>query len=188
MPTTASNSGFVCAGIFAQFATVLVTRERDNLTPARWVRAFLHNTVSHGDPFCNAVLGVLSFPANERQQSQHQQQDSDRNQSSSSPGLVSGDWVASLNHTNQDHHNRQYQKNVNVPAQRVRTNNSQQPQHYQDHEDCPKHVGPRLSIIEVPLLICCNPPMRLQRAYEQNCKPVQPKVGCRTNLFSCLRA
>jgi hypothetical protein len=54
MTTITSNFDFVWTGIPAQLATVFVIRDRDNLTPARWVCALLHNTVCHGDPFCDA--------------------------------------------------------------------------------------------------------------------------------------
>lgn len=56
MTTITSKFGFVCTSILAQLATVLVTGDRDNLTPARWVCALPHDTASHGDPFCDAVL------------------------------------------------------------------------------------------------------------------------------------
>jgi len=54
MTAITSNLGFVCAGIPTYLAAVLVTG--GNLTPARWVCALLHNTVSHGNRFGGAVF------------------------------------------------------------------------------------------------------------------------------------
>jgi hypothetical protein len=55
MTAIASNFSFVCAGISAQLAAVLLTGDRNNLAPAGWMFTFVHNTVRHGDPFCGAV-------------------------------------------------------------------------------------------------------------------------------------
>src|SRR5579871_845303 len=43
--------------------------------------------------------------------------------------------IASLNHADQNDHDRDHQQNVDVSAQRVGTDHTQQPKHQQDHED-----------------------------------------------------
>jgi len=43
-----------------------------------------------------------------------------------------------LNHTDQDHSNRQNQQNMNVPSQRVGRNHSKKPQHEQNYKDSPQ--------------------------------------------------
>jgi hypothetical protein len=62
MTAITCNFGFVCAGIPAQFAAVPLPRQRDNLTPARWMCALVHNAASHGDdPFCGAPWAHYLF-------------------------------------------------------------------------------------------------------------------------------
>ena len=48
-------------------------------------------------------------------------------------------WAAALDHTNQDHHDRQNQQDVYESTQRVRADHSQSPQDQQQNGNRPKH-------------------------------------------------
>ena len=54
-------------------------------------------------------------------------------------GAETLDGPAALNNPNQDNNDGQYKQDVDEPAQRVRRNHAQQPQHEQDDKDRPKH-------------------------------------------------
>jgi hypothetical protein len=60
--------------------------------------------------------------------------------------LASDGWSAAGYQLDQQYHDRDYQKNVNEPAQGVRTNESEQPQNQENHKNRPKHKSPRWSI------------------------------------------
>ena len=48
-------------------------------------------------------------------------------------------WAAALDHTNQDHYDRQNQQDVYESTQRVRADHSQSPQDQKQNGNRPKH-------------------------------------------------
>jgi hypothetical protein len=46
-------------------------------------------------------------------------------------------------------HDRQHKQDVNESSQCVRTNQSEQPQHQKNHENCPKHKIPPLTVFDL---------------------------------------
>jgi hypothetical protein len=52
---------------------------------------------------------------------------------------LSRERPATLNHADQQHHERNHQQNVDEPANSVGTYDSEQPKDQQDHKNGPKH-------------------------------------------------
>jgi hypothetical protein len=53
--------------------------------------------------------------------------------------LSLNDWPAAADQLDEQHDERQHQKNVNVCADRVKADQSHQPQNQKNYENCPKH-------------------------------------------------
>jgi hypothetical protein len=62
--------------------------------------------------------------------------------------------TASANQLEHQRDNRQHQKNVNEPTQRVAADDAEQPQDEQNYKDCPKHF---LTLTDVDSLLTSEP-------------------------------
>jgi hypothetical protein len=61
----------------------------------------------------------------------------------------SGAQPSALDDTDQDHHNGQYQQEVDETTHRGGRDEPEKPQHEQDYENCPKHSDSPLQAIRI---------------------------------------
>src|SRR6266566_9130408 len=91
-------------------------------------------------------------------------------------GFIGGNLQrsAALDQIDNQHHNRNDEQDVNESAQRIRANQSKQPEHKQNHEYCPEHKIPfgcvlpffardgSVALIGLKILITCGASNPLQ--------------------------